>query len=212
MTNKIQNLRNTQILYGVELIDKELSVFSAKYRISKFMSHQDIEDMRSGCILEVIQAIDRFDESKNVKLITFLSPRIRGYFKDFLKKENKIKYISITDLVETISPKIDKVFSLDDAYINNYLNELNLENIDYQTIYIDITKAEKTLSDQVIESIISMPTVRSYIILSYYILDNSIKEISEELGVNYSSGWVHKLKRKSLEMLRDKLKSKGVLI
>lgn len=212
MTNKTPSLREERILYSVELIDKELSIFSSKYKISKFMSKQDIEDMRSGCILEIIQAIDRFDESKNVKLITFLCPRIRGFFKDFLRKENKIKYISISDLVESMGPKIDKVFSLDNNNINDYLNDLKLDNIDYQTIYLDITKAERTLSEQITDSLIGMPAIRSYIILSYYILDNSIKEISEELGVNYSSGWVHKLKRKSLEMLRDKLKSKGVLI
>lgn len=194
------------ILEGVSILDNELDFFKSRYNLCKFMSIQDIEDMRSDCILCLIDTIKRFDVERNFKLATFIRPRIKGFFKDYLKKENrnKILYQDFMDI--NIPNRIEHIKRLNKNQLDSLVSTLDLSNdkikeIDQCLKDLDITD----FSEELINGISSLDKKRLYIIVGYYFLDKDIKDIADELGFSDNSGWIYKVKRKAIKQLKERL-------
>jgi len=203
-------LRDKYILDGLEILDKEYEVFVNKYYLKRYMSKEDLEDMKSDVMIEMIHAIDRFDPSKS-KLSTFLSPRLKGAFKDCIRKESKIREKEIKLFLEKVSNDLDEALSAEPQKISECLKNFHITDAQYKDICIEISEDDVILNHHLFDSLLQLPEKRVYIILGYFILDKSIKEIADDLNLSASSGWVYKLKRQSVEHLKEILKTKGVL-
>lgn len=211
--SRILKIREKQILEGLELVKKVHSIYKLKYALYKKMSKEDLDDMLQDCIVEMIRAVDRFDENRGVKLLTYLNPRIRGSLTDTLRKlskESAMRQPAFMDVsIDFICGEIDNIMSLnkDQAYIK--LDKLNLSEDYIQDIFIDISSDSQ--SYEIFDSLTDLPDVRIYIILSYYVMNKSIKEISKELGFNPDTGWIYRLKREGIDKLKELLIDKKIL-
>lgn len=210
LTSKI---REKRILEGLELVKKLHSIYKLKYTLYKRMSKEDLDDMLQDCTVEMIRAVDRFDENRGVKLSTYLNPRIRGSLTDTLRKLSKeiaMRQPAAMDVsVDFVCGEIDNIMSLnkEQAYIK--LEKLNLSEDHIQDILIDISSDGQ--SYEIFDSLTNLPDVRIYIILGYYIMNKSIKEISKELGFNPETGWIYRLKREGIVKLKELLIDKKIL-
>lgn len=204
--------RDKLIFDGIQIVNNICSVFINKYQLYNFMSKEDLEDLNQDCIIEMINVVNRFDTKRNLKLITYLTPRIQGFLKDQLKKLNKQKMLELPKLVnisEYLKHTINEVFSLNKQQLVLKIKELNLTNSKIKNISIDISNNEYTY--EIFDSLFFLPNVRIYIILSYYILDKSIKEVSKELNFNPNTGWVYRMKREGIKELKRLLKQKQII-
>lgn len=213
---KLQNhlkIREERILSGLELVTKIHNIYTHRYQLFKRFSKDELDDMKQDCVVEMIYAVDRFDPSRNVKLSTYLNPRIQGFFKDELKKSSKLRMLQQTDLVDVsfdfVCKEIDEVLSLnkDQAYLR--LDSLNLSNDNIQDILLDVSSDQN--SYEIFDSLTLLPDIRIYIILSYYIMNKSIKELSKELGFNPDTGWIYRMKREGIKKLKELLVHKKIL-
>jgi RNA polymerase sigma factor (sigma-70 family) len=205
--------REKLILAGLKQVEKVHSIFVYRYQLFKRMSKDDLADMKQDCVVEMIHAVDRFDPSKNVKLSTYLNPRIQGFFKDALKKQTKqraLKQIEfIEESIDFICGEMDEVLSLNKEQAIILLEELNITNDNIEDLLIDIS--HNANSYEVFDSLASLPDTRIYIILGYYVMDKSIKELSTELGFKPDTGWVYRMKREGIEKLQELLVEKRIL-
>lgn len=211
--SQISKLREKRILDGLELVKKLHNAYKFKYSLYKRMSKEDLDDLMQDCTVEMIRAVDRFDEKRGVKLTTYLNPRIRGCLTDAMRKLSKelaMRQPAMMDLsVDFVRGEIDNIMSLDkdQAYIK--LEKLNLSEDHIQDIIIDISSDGQ--SYEIFDSLTLLPDVRIYIILCYYVMNKSIKEISKELGFNPDTGWIYRLKREGIEKLKELLVHKKIL-
>ncbi len=89
-----------------------------KYVVGKFMmylpSHIDQEDLFESGILGLIEAAERFDDSKNVKFKTYAFHRIRGAVLDYLRLQDWVprsvreKDNLIKDAYNTLEQKLNR--------------------------------------------------------------------------------------------------------
>ncbi len=97
MQTKIAAKQMTQKKYNVVNKNKRDKLIMdylplVKYVVGKFMmylpSHIDQEDLFESGILGLIEAAERFDDSKNVKFKTYAYHRIRGAILDYLRLQD----------------------------------------------------------------------------------------------------------------------------
>lgn len=203
------SVRNKLIEQSLETIDKELKFFSNKHYLYRFMSKEDIEDMRSECILNLINTIEKFNSNRDIKLNTYIIPRIKGFFKDYLNKMRKEKERKNEALINEISKKIDNLLKLDNNQIILYLKELHLSKDNIRDICMELPETE-IISSHIYDSLLELPDNLIYTIIGFYLLDKSIKEISYDLNISPNSGWIYRIKKQSIKYLRNRLKEKGV--
>lgn len=205
--------REKLILNGLSQVEKVHSIFTYRYQLFKRMSPDDLQDMKQDCVVEMIHAVDRFDVSKNVKLSTYLNPRIQGFFKDYLKKQTKQRAMRELEFLEGsvdfIQGEIDEVLSLNKDQAILLLEKLNITNDIMEDILIDIS--HNVDSYEIFDSLTALPDTRIYIILGYYVMNKSIKELSAELGFKPDTGWVYRMKREGIEKLQELLVEKRIL-
>lgn len=207
-TKDTSHTRHDAILEGLKVLDKELSFHNAKYGVKRFMSDHDIEDMRGDAIVEMIAAVDRYDPSKNATLKTFISVRMRGFFKDYFRKESKYKNIRLEEKSEEMSDSIHNVMNMDITKAVIILDELNIGNEVYHNMYLDIDNTDPELSQTLYDTLVELPDIKVYVILSYYILNRGIKDIAKELGMSETSGWIYRIKRQSIKYIKDQILNK----
>ncbi len=202
--------RDNLILEGLTILNKEAEIFVNRYMLRRFMSKEDIEDMKSDCIIEIINKIESYDPTK-AKLGTYLGPRIKGSFKDFLRKQDTVKKGETKYFIETFHKEIVELFSLDSKGVTVFLKNLKIPNEHLKEICFNISDDDSILNYHLFESLIDLPDKRIYILLGYYILDKNIKELADELDLSAKSGWIYKLKRDSLKYLKETLTERGYL-
>jgi len=205
--------RKELILKGMKQVETVHSIFMHRYQLFKYMSKEDLADMKQDCIVEMIHAVDRFDPLKNVKLSTYLNPRIQGFFKDFLKKQTKQRALKQVEILEEsldfVCGEMEEVLSLNKEQAIVLLEQLNITSDNMEDLLIDIS--HNVDSYEIFDSLTTLPDTRIYIILGYYVMNKSIKELSAELGFKPDTGWVYRMKREGIEKLQELLVDKRIL-
>jgi RNA polymerase sigma factor (sigma-70 family) len=209
MAMELQKKKNTDreqlILQATRYIDKELSYTKVKYSLKRFMSKEDLEDMRSDCILEIIKYIQKFDPERGLQLQTYIMPRIRGFFVDFIRKDSRLKKLEEELIIERIEKEVTSILQLPISVVNNKLKNLHLPSSNIRELYIQLFDTGIFSNECLIENILKLSNKRAYIILSLYVLNKSVKEVSYELGFSPTSGWVYRIHKQCLEKLKEKL-------
>lgn len=201
--------RNRYVEEGLKYLDIELKKIIGRYNLRKYMYPEDIEDMRSDCIIEMIRYIEDFDPTRDVKLRTYLTPRIHGFFIDSLRKMSKIRNKESEYAVEKISQSVLDVFKLPQKQAETVFDSYNLTSENVKELYIDLYEQGVLPNQTLYQSMMELSDRRIYILLSFYILNKSIKEISDNLGFSVTSGWVYKMHRQCLSHLKEKLTTLG---
>lgn len=197
------------ILEGYSLVVRLHRSFVSTYYLTKYLSKEDIEDMRQDCVIEIIRKINTFDPSRKVKLTTYLTPRIIGFFKDSLIREKQRRQPDLEKLLGSITSSIGVVFESNEKGVSKELERLNITNIDIKNLILDLDCSVEVVG--IFESLDDKPDVRMQVILGFYLLNKSIKELSNELGYSTQAGWVYRLKREGIEQLKNILRERGIL-
>lgn len=71
--------------YGLVEVVVDKLLFSPPYRNFVFLR----DELHSEGVVTLIDAIDNFDSSKEVKLVTYISARIRGTFLNYIRKHKR---------------------------------------------------------------------------------------------------------------------------
>ena len=150
---------NELVLKYVPLANK--LAFDKKRMLPK---HVDVEELQSASYLGLVEAANRFDESKGVTFSTFAYPRINGAILDHLRQQSWGKR---TD------PKA--------AYSLDVLIEDNMAMKDM------LVAKEEVNSDEMLEVVSKdLDKQAELVIRSYFIDDCSMKEVGEKFGVSES--------------------------
>jgi len=196
--------RENAILEGLELLERTLSIFLKKHSLYSMLSKEDIEDIKSEATINMIQAVDRFDKKKNVKLSTFLYSRLMGSFKDSLNTMVGKGNINIQSSIDSkISTQIENIFNLSPNQAIAMCKNIKIH---------DIAMCENDMAfitQNLFYSISKLPDIKAYVLLSFYTLDKSVREISEDIGLSETSGMVYRIKRNAIQTLKQELKNKG---
>lgn len=82
---KGQEIRNELVLHYIYLVKRIVNRIYPKYK-----NHSEYDDLISCGVLGLMDAIDKFDLSKEVKFETYASLRIRGEIIDHMRKQDPI--------------------------------------------------------------------------------------------------------------------------
>ncbi|MCP4253808.1 MAG: FliA/WhiG family RNA polymerase sigma factor [Candidatus Scalindua sp.] len=114
-----------------------------KYVVGKFMmylpSHIDQEDLFESGILGLIEAAERFDDSKNVKFKTYAFHRIRGAVLDYLRLQDWVprsvreKDNLIKDAYNTLEQKLNRT-----PHTEEIAEEMGISCSDLDKMLVDI--------------------------------------------------------------------------
>lgn len=160
-----------------------------------------LEDLISEGNLGLVKALDRFDESKNVKFISYAVWWIKQSMQDCVKRRRT--QMSIEILKDDIKQKNKSNTSNSEDVLAENNEEKNKE--------IDIIESE-TISkqDEILNKLIEKLDKRAqFIIKSYYGIGLKKNMTLDEIGkkLNLSRERVRKIKEKNLQILRSDLLS-----
>jgi RNA polymerase sigma factor for flagellar operon FliA len=162
-----------------------------KSRVSNFF---DLDDIVSYAYVGLLEAINSYDETKNVKFRTFAKKRINGSIVDSIwghqgkrkyLKENDFFNLSYEELTEGINDPLDETDKTE-------LNVIEKDILSFVKDYIDKEMNEKEKS----------------IITYIYYCDLKLKEISEIM--NISIGRISQIHKKALNKIKNELKTEGI--
>lgn len=226
-TSKEQRLKQELISHYVHLVKLVAG------RLNIYLNHYvELDDLLSYGIIGLIDAIDKFDRSKNVKFETYASLRIRGAILDEIRKldwvprslrkkqkdlnkacfelENKLGRTP-TDEEIACALKITK----DEYY--NLIQDTNIANLvfieDYELQITSIPDDKNDTPDHYIEkqeiinrlkeALETLPERERRVITFYYFEELTLKEISSILQVSESR--ISQLHTKAVQRLKVKL-------
>jgi len=159
-----------------------------------------ISELISDGNMGLLRAIDKFDESKNVKFISYAVWWIRQAMLESIKKKNTINFVEIEPNTDNDS-YIDKRLIEDDEDYTSFNEELSNENDEKSK---EISENQRNI----ITNIIGTLSDRERDIIENYYGLNSSKELTlSEIGKKYnlSSERVRQIKLVSLRKLRSKI-------
>lgn len=159
-----------------------------------------ISELISDGNMGLLRAIDKFDESKNVKFISYAVWWIRQAMLESIKKKNAINFVEIEPNTDNDS-YIDKRLIEDDEDDTSFNKELSNENDEKSK---EISENQRNI----ITNIIGTLSDRERDIIENYYGLNSSKELTlSEIGKKYnlSSERVRQIKLVSLRKLRSKI-------
>jgi RNA polymerase primary sigma factor len=159
-----------------------------------------ISELISDGNMGLLRAIDKFDESKNVKFISYAVWWIRQAMLESIKKKNAINFVEIEPNTDNDS-YIDKRLIEDDEDDTSFNKELSNENDEKSK---EISENQRNI----ITNIIGTLSDRERDIIENYYGLNSNKELTlSEIGKKYnlSSERVRQIKLVSLRKLRSKI-------
>ena len=159
-----------------------------------------ISELISDGNMGLLRAIDKFDESKNVKFISYAVWWIRQEMLESIKKKNAINFVEIEPNTDNDS-YIDKRLIEDDEDDTSFNKELSNENDEKSK---EISENQRNI----ITNIIGTLSDRERDIIENYYGLNSNKELTlSEIGKKYnlSSERVRQIKLVSLRKLRSKI-------
>lgn len=159
-----------------------------------------ISELISDGNMGLLRAIDKFDESKDVKFISYAVWWIRQAMLESIKKRNAINFVEIEPNTDNDS-YMDKKLIEDDEDDTSFNNEVSNENDEKSK---EISENQRNI----ITNIISTLSDRERdIIENYYGLNNNKELTLSEIGKRYnlSSERVRQIKLVSLRKLRSKI-------
>ena len=193
-------MRNDYTKEGMKTVNIIFTMFKNRHHLYNVLSKEELEDMRQEGMLEMLLRLKSFEPQRGLALSTYLSPRILGTFKDYIKKEvTREKKRSIISLWIQLDEKKDKDHNADIPLILR-LKDLKITKKLTKDIDIDIREIE---NHNILGALSSLSDREQYIIISYYILNRKTKDIAEEIG--YSLAWVSSIKTKGIEKLKKLL-------
>lgn len=162
-----------------------------------------LEDLISEGNIGLAKAINKFDENKGIKFITYAVWWIKQSILECLKKRNKISFNEVLEDDNLTNSNND--FCFDNVDDNN---EIFNENYDITTEYDDVIKELNEVKSNVIKKLLKkLPYRGQKIIIYYYGLDNeeekNLDEIGQELGITKER--VRQIKEKCLKILRSEI-------
>jgi RNA polymerase sigma factor for flagellar operon FliA len=220
-----------QYAYLVKLVAGRLGIYLGSYT--------ELEDLVSYGIIGLIDAIEKFDYTKNVKFETYASLRIRGAILDeirrldwvprSLRKKQKEMMKAYSELENSLGrePKEEEMIEKLQLGENEY-QELLQETAIYNLVSIDdyMLQAsniedttnelpEKHLEQQELlellaKAIEELPEREKSVIIFYYYEELTLKEISAILEVSESR--VSQLHTKAVSRLRMKMAKYNLII
>ncbi len=222
--SNIKQLLIEKYVYLIKLVAGRLGIYLNQY--------VDLDDLIGYGTLGLIDAVDKFDLTKNVKFETYASLRIRGAILDAirkldwvprsLRKKQKELDKAYTELESKLGrqpeeSEVANYLGIDVNEYNTLLKEVNISNLvsideyTYQFEHIKDTKAEipetyieeKEVKEKLTELIGSLPDREKQVIFLYYFEELTLKEISAVLTVSESR--ISQLHTKAVSRLRAKL-------
>jgi RNA polymerase primary sigma factor len=159
-----------------------------------------ISELISDGNMGLLRAIDKFDESKDVKFISYAVWWIRQAMLESIKKKNAINFVEIEPNTDNDS-YIDKRLIEDDEDDTSFNKELSNENDEKSK---EISENQRNIITNIIGTLSDR---ERDIIENYYGLNNSKELTLSEIGKKYnlSSERVRQIKLVSLRKLRSKI-------
>jgi len=188
-----------RIKEGIIIVNIIFAMFKNQHHLYNVLSKEELEDMKQEGMIEMLHKIKSFEPERGLVLATFLSPRILGTFKDYIKKEMNrerkqteiVKQLKLEEEGYSVKTYEPCVLKLKNLKITKKLTkdlDIDIRDIDNQNIFGTLDK----LSDR-----------EKYIIINYYLLNRKTKDIAIELG--YSLAWVSSIKTKGIKKLKQLL-------
>ncbi len=227
--NRTLETRNELVMHYVHLVRYIVLRLVPTYR-----KHVDFDDLMSGGLLGLMDAVDKFDQSKEVKFETYASLRIKGEIIDQIRKQDwapislrqKIKKVedcfdalesangyppTEAEVAERLSMSPDEVKkTLDEAHTFNLvaLDEMLADRSDSLAAPLDETPEsqfeDKEMKEVLVRTIESLSEREKQVVSMYYYDELTLKEIGAVLGVTESR--VSQIHSKALMTLRTRMK------
>lgn len=195
---------------GITATDKLFSSFVRTHRLKTFMSKEDLEDMKQDCYVEMLDVVNnKFDPCRGCKLSTYLTPRLVGFMKDYTGAVIKRHEPDNEFAIEIFATKIKSVVELPQQQLFIEIEKLGLSNNQIEDLMLDLSKYEN--GHEIVEALAELPEACLTVILGYYILNQSIYNLSVKYGFSSDAGWLYKIKREGIETIKKILREKGVL-
>ncbi|MBC7087482.1 MAG: FliA/WhiG family RNA polymerase sigma factor [Tissierellales bacterium] len=194
MSQTYINKKDELIIKYIPLVNRIVS------RIEIFDNALDYEDLVSIGIIGLMDAIDKFDSSKNVPFEAYATIRIRGAIIDELRKSGKVSRDRLYKLNEYYSVKDNLERKLNrEPKEQEIMKELNLESKDmykiYETLhYLANISLESTLYTKEGEEFNLLDTIK----------DEKIKSPEDE--------YIDKEKKEKLKIAIEKLDEREQII
>ena len=207
---KNQPSREELLNEGMDTTVKLFNTFVKQHKLRSFMSREDLEDMKQECLIEMIKVVDeKFDPSRGYRLATYLGPRINGFMKDYIGLLVKHREPDNEVAVELFTARISHVVRMPKPQVQAEIDKLNLGDDQVKDLMLDLAHFKDGF--EIVEALTSLPDSSLTVILGYYVLNQSIQELSEQHGFDPGAGWLSKIKREGIETLKQILREKGVL-
>jgi len=159
-----------------------------------------ISELISDGNMGLLRAIDKFDESKNVKFISYAVWWIRQAILESIKKKNSINFVEIEPNTDNDS-YIDKKLIEDDEDDTSFNHEFSNENDEKNK---EISENQRNIITNIIGTLSDR---ERDIIENYYGLSNAKELTLNEIGKKYnlSSERVRQIKLNAIRKLRSKI-------
>lgn len=197
--------RNDLVVKSLGTIYNEVYRFVGQYGLRRFMSQEEVEDMRSSCVLHMIPVIGKFNINKNAKLKTYVCTRSKWFLLDYIKKEWKIKKLETDYAVEKVASKVNEVFILSEKQAEKMFSSYSLTSDNVKELYAQMCDVGLFPNQELFNAMNKLSNKRIYVLLSFYVLNKSVKEISNQLGLSETSGWVYRMRKYCIEHLQEQL-------
>lgn len=161
-----------------------------------------MSDLISEGNIGLIKAVDKFDESNNVKFISYAVWWIRQAMQESINKRKSVTFVEISPNNEDISENSDKLLKdeNDDVVYNSECSY----SIESEDIKKETTQAQK---EAVAKLLVSLSDRERDIIENYYGINDKKELTLSDIGNKYNltSERVRQIKKQALKKLRSKI-------
>ena len=171
--------------------------FTVRYVTKKYGHRSDKKEILSRALTGVVKGVNNYDYKKSDNFMAFVYVCFTNEIKMYFNKLNKLKYHEMLLMDEPIS----------DDKKNRVIDTIN------SGVNIEKTYEKKELYNRIRELVDELGKKNSEIVKLYYGFNNNDKMIQEEVGnkLNISKQYVNKILIESIEILKRKLISEGII-
>ncbi len=181
----------------------------------------EVDDLRSFALEGLAEAINRYDETKNVSFQTYAQHRIRGAIYDgaaeadwfprrlrrkiafYRRAEEMLEAQNDTpppaDKVEAVHRLADALKELATAYVTSYAADEENEPVS-EPAQAEYLLEKKRYCEKLKKRIDALPEKKRTIIYKYFFEDLKLVDIAEQMGVTKS--WISRLVTMALDEIR----------